>query len=174
MIIWVDGANGVGKSHVAMELAEFFTNKNAEYIESDLYWMNLLKENFIKALSGFNPYINKLFLEELRSIIEEKHDLGEMVIVSMSLVSKLCETELLGYFEEKKIPMIHIILEASNDTILSRIENDPIRDLSAQSQQKSNVRWQMDFLKNSYPNAIRISTENKGIKEIIDEIKKFV
>lgn len=97
-----------------------------------------------------------------------------MLIVSMSLVSKLCETELLGYFEEKKIPMIHIILEASNDTILSRIENDPIRDLSAQSQQKSNVRWQIDFLKNSYPNAIRISTENKEIKEIIDEIKKFV
>lgn len=27
MIIWVDGANGVGKSHVAMELAEIFTNK---------------------------------------------------------------------------------------------------------------------------------------------------
>ena len=35
MIIWVDGANGVGKSHVAMELAEIFTNKNAEYIESE-------------------------------------------------------------------------------------------------------------------------------------------
>ena len=88
MIIWVDGANGVGKSHVAMELAEIFTNKNAEYIESDLYWMNLLKENFIKGLSGFNPYINKFFLEELRSIIEEKHDLQFDYIVLENQVLK--------------------------------------------------------------------------------------
>lgn len=66
MIIWVDGANGVGKLHVAMELAEIFTNKNAEYIESDLYWMNLLKENFIKGLSGFNPYINKFFFGRIK------------------------------------------------------------------------------------------------------------
>ena len=39
MIIWIDGANGVGKSCVAEELAKVFKNENAEYIESDLYWM---------------------------------------------------------------------------------------------------------------------------------------
>lgn len=38
MIIWIDGANGVGKSHVAAELAECLKNWNAEYMESDLYW----------------------------------------------------------------------------------------------------------------------------------------
>ena len=38
MIIWVDGVNGVGKSHIAAELAECLIDKNAEYVESDLYW----------------------------------------------------------------------------------------------------------------------------------------
>ena len=30
MIVWIDGANGVGKSHVAAELADAFIDKNAE------------------------------------------------------------------------------------------------------------------------------------------------
>lgn len=112
MIIWIDGVNGVGKSHMALKLAEDLADHNAEYIESDVYWMNLIKDNFLKALSGFDPYVNKYFLEELRNIIEEKIQLGKMPIVSMSLVRKLCEKELLDYFVAKKIPIIHIILEA--------------------------------------------------------------
>ena len=53
MIIWIDGANGVGKSHVATKLAEIFSEKNGEYIESDLYWLNMIKKNFTKAFAGF-------------------------------------------------------------------------------------------------------------------------
>lgn len=55
-----------------------------------------------------------------------------MPVVSISLVSKLCETELLTYFHKNKVPMIHIILEAKKDSIISRIKNDLIRDTSAQ------------------------------------------
>lgn len=55
MIVWIDGANDVGKSHVAVELADAFIDKNAEYVESDLCWVELIKENFTKALSGFDP-----------------------------------------------------------------------------------------------------------------------
>lgn len=171
MIVWIDGANGVGKSHVAMELAEVFIDRKAEYVESDLYWIELIKNNFIMALSGFDPYLNKYFLEKLRNVLEEMHNMGKMPIVSVSLVSKLCKIELLDYFEKKSIPMIHIILEASKDTIISRIENDPIRDESAQSQQKAKVRWQLEFLENAYPNAVRISTEGRNLNEIIGIIK---
>ena len=174
MIVWIDGANGVGKSHVAAELADAFIDKNAEYVESDLSWVELIKENFTKALSGFDPYTNKYFLEKLRNELEEMHNLGKMPIVSVSLVSKLCEIELLEYFEKKSIPMIHIILEASKDTIISRIENDPIRDDSAQSQQKAKVRWQLEFLENAYPNAVRINTEGRNLNEIIGKIKNLL
>lgn len=174
MIIWIDGANGVGKSHVATKLAEIFSEKNAEYIESDLYWLNLIKENFAKALSGFDPYVNECFLDELRNVLAEKIQLGKTPIVSMSLVSKLCETELLDYFEARKIPMIHIILEASKDAIIQRIKDDCIRDRAAQSQQIAKVEWQVDYLKSSYANSIRVNTENRSIKEIVDEIKTYI
>ena len=56
--------------------------------------------------------------------MDEKIQLGKIPIVSMSLVDKLCEMELLNYFETRKIPMIHIILEASKDVIIQRIEDD--------------------------------------------------
>lgn len=174
MIIWIDGANGVGKSHMALKLAEDLADQNAEYIESDVYWMNLIKENFLKTLSGFDPYVNKYFLEELRNIIEEKIQLGKMPIVSMSLVSKLCEKELLDYFVAKKIPIIHIILEASKEEIIQRIKDDCIRDQAAQSQQIAKVGWQVEYLKSSYENAVRVNTENKSIKEIVDEIENYI
>ena len=93
-----------------------------------------------------------------------------MPIVSMSLVDKKCQEELLDYFEKKSVPMLHIILEAEKETIISRIENDPIRDKNTQNQQKSKVDWQMRYLKTEYPDAVRINTENKSLDEIANEI----
>lgn len=173
-IIWIDGANGVGKSHVAAELAESLLKKNAEYVESDLYWLNFIKMNVSKKHSGINPYDSKWFLDELKNVLDEKIQLGKMPIVSMSLVDKLCETELFNYFEIRKIPMIHIILEASNKSIIQRIKGDCIRDQAAQSQQIANVEWQLDYLNGTYANAIRVNTDNKSIKEIVDEIKSYI
>ena len=156
MIIWIDGANGVGKSHVAAELAECLVDRNADYVESDLYWKDFIQNEFLKALSGFSPYCNKYFLGILRNTLEKILDSGKMPIVSMSLVDKLCEEELLEYFEKKKISMLHIILEAEKETIIHRIENDIVRDESAQNQQKPDVSWQIQYLETEYPNAIRI------------------
>ena len=95
---------------------------------------------------------------------------GRMPIVSMSLVTKLCEKELLNYFEKKDEPMLHIILEATRETIISRIENDPIRGKDAQTQQIPKIPWQMQYLEAEYPDAVRINTENKDLDEIAAEI----
>lgn len=170
-ITWINGANGVGKSHVAAKLAELLENRNAEYVESDLYWMEFIRKDFLKALSGFNPYCNKFFLAILRNELEKKmQNLGKMPIVSMSLVDKLCEKELFDYFEEKDFSMIHIILEAKKETIIARIENDSVRKEEEQREQKNNVNWQMQYLEREYPNAVRINTEGKSFDEIVDEI----
>ena len=174
MIIWVDGANGVGKSSVAAELAQNFADKKVEYIESDLYWIKFVENNknsLKKLLCGFAPYNNKFFLAELRNVLEEKLQLGKTAIVSMSLVDKSCETELLDYFDTKKIPMVHIILEASKAVIIQRIKDDCMRDQDAQTEQMAKVEIQIEYLKNSYANAIRVNTENGSIKEIVDDIK---
>lgn len=36
------------------------------------------------------------------------------------------------------------------------------------------MEWQIDYLKKSYANAVRVSTENRSIKEIVDEIKTYI
>lgn len=175
MIIWIDGVNGVGKSHVAAELEELLYEKNAEYVDSDLYWEDLVQNDFREVLTGMEPYYNKYFMKILRKVLEEKmNDCGRIPIVSMSLVGKLCEKELLQYFEEKGTVMLHVIIEAKRETIIARIENDPIRDENAQSQQKAKVDWQMKYLKSEYPNAVRINTDNKTIHETASEIAALI
>lgn len=175
MIIWIDGVNGVGKSHVAAELEELLSEKNAEYVESDLYWKDFLRNGFPKIFSGYDPYYNKYFMEILRKVLEEKiYDYGKLPIVPMSLVDNLCKKELFHYFEEKGIAMLHVILEAKRETIMARIENDPIRDKNVQSQQKAKVDWQMKYLKLEYQNAVRINTDNKTIHETAIEIMYLI
>lgn len=173
MIIWIDGANGVGKSHVAVKLSELLADRNTEYVESDLYWKDFIRNenNLREVLLGYDPCRNKYFLSILREVLEKKrYDFGKIPIVSMSLVDKLCEKELLDYFKKKKEPMFHIILEAKEETIISRIENDPIRDKNAQNQQKPKVSWHIQHLETNYPDAVRINTEDKTLDEIVDEI----
>lgn len=65
MMIWIDVVNGVGKSHVAAELEKLFAGKNAEYVESDIYWLDFLQKNTAKAFSGFYPYLINFLWEYL-------------------------------------------------------------------------------------------------------------
>lgn len=171
MIVWIDGANGVGKSHVAEKLAEHLSDEAAEYIESDRFWLTLIHNNPSVSFSGFFPYCNKHFLSMFRSMLEEKiEEFEKTPIVSMSLTDKLCQEELLDYFQNKRITMLHIILEANRETIVSRIETDPNRDVKFQDQQKSNLNFQIQYLRKKYPNAIRINTEDKSIEEVVAEV----
>lgn len=179
MIIWINGANGVGKSNIAAKLAEHLTDKNAECVESDQYWQDFLKDYFndiiknkyFKEIKGLELYKNKLFLNKFREILDEKmQNFSKMLIVPISLVDKLCETELLDYFEKKNVDMLHIILEATRETIIFRIENDLKRDKIKQNQQKFYLPDQLNYLKTEYSNAARINTEDKNWDEIINEI----
>lgn len=175
MLIWIDGTNGVGKSHVAEKLAEHLSDEAAEYVESDRFWMTLIHNNPSVSFSGFFPYCNKPFLSMFRSMLEEKIEKFEKTpIVSMSLTDKLCQKELLDYFQNKRITMLHIVLEANLETIVSSIENDSIRDINLQDQQKSNLKAQIQYLREEYPDAIRINTENKSIDEVVAEIMCFL
>ena len=70
--------------------------------------------------------------------------------------------------------MMHVILEASKDIIKLRIKNDDIRNQEVQRQQMEKVGWQVEYLNKNYLEAIRVSTENKNIEEIVDEIKNSI
>ena len=172
MIVWIDGTVGVGKSCTAKRLAELLKDKNAEYVDSDSYWNDLIQKDFDKLIAaGFEPHFNKYFLGTLRKGIESRmYGFGKMPVVSMSFVDEPCETELLDYFKKKGVSMLHIILEAKEETIISRIENDPNRSESFKNQQKRNVPGQIQYLEVHYPDAVRINTEDKSLDETVGEI----
>ena len=171
MIIWIDGPNGVGKSNVAYELTKILDD--GEYVDSDKYWFTLLKNSLGKAFRGFYPYCNKYFLTEFRNSLEEKVTLNKVPIVALSLVHTACKEVLLDYFDSKT-PMVHIILECDEEKIKSRIADDPNRDESAKVQQKSEVGWQISYLKTNYKDAIRINAENEDPTEIAAIIKNLI
>lgn len=175
MIVWIDGANGVGKSHVAAKLAELHSYKNAEYVESDLYWYEALKHFPQMFLLGLNPCQNLYLIAKLRESLEEKvRDSDKILFVSMTLADKKCNGGLLDYFAGKGIPTLHIILLAKREILISRIENDPIRDKSMQKQQKDNLDWHLTFLENNYPDAVRIDTDDKSLDELVGEINALL
>ena len=46
--------------------------------------------------------------------------------------------------------------------------------MNLQDQQKSNLSVQIQYLREEYPDAIRINTENKSIDEVVIEILSFL
>ena len=173
MIIWLDGPTGVGKSHVAEGLATRLSCKNAITVDSDKYfidWLEYLQNNMKLPIGGGYPYDNLYFLRDFKEKLTDmvcNH--AELPIVAFPLVHELCQIELLNYFEVKKIPTFHLILVAEKQTIISRIENDPNRE-SKKQEQIPKVAPQLQYLKNHYPTAMRINTENKSIEDVVNEI----
>jgi adenylate kinase len=74
------------------------------------------------------------------------------------------------YYDRKNVIMLHVILEAEMETVMSRIDNDPIRDKNDRQNQKINASSQMQYLKGTYADAVRINTENKNPDEVAEEI----
>lgn len=80
MIIWIDGTYGVGKTTVASELMERFSNSEAEFLQSDRYrqemWDEMVAEskrtNCMPDFGGFCPQNNIKFLEKMKGIIKER------------------------------------------------------------------------------------------------------
>ncbi len=170
MVIWIDGANGVGKSHVAEALAKQLTNINAEYIESDYYWYEFLSPNH-NIGGGVMPYCNEQFLSYFREVLEEKIECFKISpVVPMSLVDKRCQDKLLDYFEKKRTAMFYVILEADYDTIALRIDNDSNRNDGYRKEQKNRLEGQLKYLSANYPDALRIDTEQKSLDDIVEEI----
>lgn len=175
MIVWIDGANGVGKSHVAAELADLLADRNAEYVESDQYWYDALEHFPEMFLLGINPCQNQYMIAKLRESLEEKiRDPDKILFVPMTLADKKCNGGLLNYFAEKGISTLHIILLAKRETLESRIKNDPIRTKSDQNEQIGKLNWHMTYLENNYPDAIRIDTDDKSLDEVVGEIKAIL
>lgn len=174
MIIWVDGAYGVGKTAVAKKLKEKLGSK-AELLESDFYSNETLKKiveeaeasHTIPHIGGTAPQNNLRFLREFKELIEEKsEDTSKQWIIDMALTRMECKENLFDCLQRDGKDMVHLILTADEETIKERIKKDEnrMKELALDW-----LKYNISFLKDNYPDAVRIKTDNRDIDDIVDE-----
>lgn len=180
MIIWIDGTLGVGKTTVALNIKERNSDNEIEYLDSDFYFREMLKEmmeyaeknHCMPAMRGLFPQTNKDFFVYFRKIIEEKSETSNILLVSMALIEKQCKEEIFDYLINKNRCILHIILTANKETIKKRIECDN------KERDKKNALEILDesvsFLDRNFVDALRIDTDNKNVCDIADEIIKII
>lgn len=161
MIVWIDGAYGVGKSSVTNELKSRLKNRQLEHLDSDTY-------QYMLAYGGGCTLQNNIhFLKVFKEIIENKiMDCCNLLIVEMALTQNECKKYLFDSLKLKH-QIIHVILMASEETIATRIKSDSRRDkgFALEHLAENNA-----FLKQNYPDAVFINTQDKSIMDICDDI----
>lgn len=176
MIIWIDGAYGVGKSAVAMKLKESFHDGNVELLESDYYSNELLKRiieeeeanHCFSHIGGTLPQNNMRFIQEFRKLIDEKTQNADTdLIVDMALTMKECKEDLFEQLIRDGKKIVHIILTADANTIKSRIRNDENRMKETALEW---LTWNLAFLDSNFPDAIRIRTDGRDVDSIVTEV----
>ena len=102
MIIWIDGAYGVGKSTVARKIEELL-DVDTEILESDYHYQEMIKENMLLAFGGTLPQNNKNFLMRFKKIIEEKlENTNKQLVIVMALTQKEGVKLLFDHINSKK------------------------------------------------------------------------
>ena len=147
----------------------------AELLESDYYSNETLKKIVEEAKSshtmphigGTSPQNNIRFLREFKELIEEKsEDTSKQWIIDMALTRIECKENLFDCLQEEGKKIIHFILTADEETIKKRIKKDEnrMKELALDW-----LEYNISFLKDNYPDAIRIKTDNRDIDDIVDE-----
>lgn len=180
MIIWIDGTYGVGKTSVAKKVMEYFSDNEVELLESDFYsnesWRFLAEEakanNSIPHICGILPQNNIRFIQEFRELIDRKSmDIGKKLIVDMVVTKKECKEELFDRLISGGRNIVHIILTADEETIKSRIKNDETR---MKEIALDNLKDNLYFLDENFPEALWIKTDKRNINEIAKEVIEVI
>lgn len=169
MIIWIDGVLGVGKTSAAEALLEKLPLQDTIHLDSDRSYQN---GGWKYSGGGSFPQNNESFLSDFKFQIEECAKENEIVIVTMAITMDECRDYLFRQLQSTTSKLIHIILFASKQTVLFRIENDvPTRD---KDYAKRNMKKNAEYLGKNFSEAIRLNTDGKSIDEVADAILKII
>lgn len=174
MIIWIDGTYGVGKTTVAKRLKKK-RGSEPKLLEADKYINETIKKIVEEAkASHTTPHIdgnipqNNMSLKKFKKIIEEKYEVtNKRLIVDMALTEIECKENLFDLLRKEGKNIVHFILTAHEKILREQIKQDKDRMKElAFDELKSNIQ----FLKDSYPGAIWIQTDNGYVGDIAEEI----
>lgn len=179
MIIWIDGTYGVGKTTVAKQLKKKWGSET-ELLEADEYINETIKKIVEEAkashttpnIGGNIPQNNMRFLKDFKKIIEEKYEVkNKRLIVDMALTEIECKENLFDLLRMEGKNIVHFILTAHEKILRERIKQDKDRMKElALDELEANIQ----FLKDSCPDAIWIQTDNGYVDDIAEEIIEII
>lgn len=174
MIVLIDGACGVGKSTVALEMQRILKDGTA-VLDSDREFCNFANDviekdgDVCQVVSGVRGSVEfqRDFCEKLLHI--EKT--GVIVIVPMALDSNLCKVFFDKVLSERSHNYTHFLLTANRETIINRINNDNTNNRESDREyQILRLDNQVGYLEKNYPDAIEINTETVSSFDVAERI----
>ena len=171
MIVWIDGPYGIGKSATAEAVTKLLPISCTECLDSDEYYDEYYQkmDPMLKLGGGAFPQNNQNFIQYFRNIIEEKAtDKDKVIVVEMALTMRECKEGLFDYLISRGEEILHIILLAEEETLLSRIENDSKERDKAYAMRTA--KRNIDFLDKEYNDAVKIKTDGTNISDIAQKI----
>ena len=179
MIILINGTYGIGKTTTAKCLFEifsdsFFSGGDFALYDPDDFILSEIDMNQFNSffkIYGWECTANPAYLEIAQKNIKKLIADHIAVIVPMTLAHENGKKYIIDYFATIGEPLKHFILEADNFTTTQRIVFQKERD------KKLSLKWidtNLKFLKDNYPDAIRINTEQKAPRKIAKEIAREI
>lgn len=164
-IIWIDGTFGSGKTAVANAIVRRVNNMY--FLDFDAlqekYKPNCIYDFFGKRYPEAKRYLIDALRNEIFALIQgEDYD---YIIIPIALINDYCNQNLVNTFAD--VECYHFILTVSEKILYQRIENQENRDVDLA---KTYFQEATMYLKNNYPNAVRIDTSDMNIDSVAEKI----
>lgn len=167
MIVWLNGAFGAGKTTAAFELHRRLPGSFVYDPEEVGFF---LRKNLPEACHTADFQDMPLWRSFNYQILKELHERYDgPVIVPMTLVEPAYFDEIVGRLKDAGVPVVHIILYASRETILKRLRKRSLGRLRRESFAVEAIGRCMDFFERPGV-GIRIVTDGTSVEQVAEQI----
>lgn len=167
MIVWLNGAFGAGKTTAAFELHRRLPGSFVYDPEEVGFF---LRKNLPDACHTADFQDMPLWRSFNFQILKELHESYDgPVIVPMTLVEPAYFEEIVGRLEDEGVPVVHIVLYASRETILKRLKKRSLGRLGSEAFAVEAIERCMDFFERPGI-GIRIVTDGVSVEQVAERI----
>lgn len=167
MIVWLNGAFGSGKTTAAFELHRRLPGSFVYDPEEVGFF---LRKNLPEACHTADFQDMPLWRSFNYQILKELHENYDgPVIVPMTLAEPAYFEEIVGRLEDEGVPVVHVILCASRETILKRLKKRSLGRLGGEAFAVGAIGRCMGFFER--PGAGRkIMTDGMSVSQVVEEV----
>lgn len=167
MIVWLNGAFGAGKTTVAFELHRRLPGSFVYDPEEVGFFLRKNLPDVCHTADFQDMPLWRSFNYQILKELHERYD--GPVIVPMTLVEPAYFAEIVGRLEAESVPVVHIVLYASRETILKRLKKRSLGRLGSEAFAVEAIGRCMEFFERPGV-GIRIVTDGASVDRVVEQI----